>query len=48
MSIGNHEQKFIDPGFAELRFAMVLRLPWLRQLAGSEEPGPDLSVRARP
>ena len=38
MSIWNHAHKFIDPGFAELRFDMVLRLPWLRQLAGSEEP----------
>jgi hypothetical protein len=27
VSIGNHAHKFIDPGFAELRFAMVLRLP---------------------
>jgi hypothetical protein len=28
----------IDFGFAELRFASVLRLPRLRQLAESEEP----------
>jgi hypothetical protein len=36
VSIVNHAYKFIDLGFAELRFAMVLRLPRPQGERGTE------------